>query len=102
MSFRLLLRPEARVDIREALLWYEDQKPGLGDRLDAELTRLFDRILRSPLQFPEVEQDVRRGLLRKFPYEVYFLLEGDAIFVLAVLHQRRHPDVWKRRIPTRN
>ena len=102
MSFRLLLRPEARVDIREALLWYEDQGPGLSDRLDAELNGLFDRIIRSPLQFPEVEQDVRRGLLGKFPYAIYFLLEGDTVFVLAVLHQRRHPDVWKRRIPARN
>jgi toxin ParE1/3/4 len=102
MSFRLLLRPEARTDIREALLWYEDQGSGLGDRLDAELAGLFERIIRSPLQFPEVEQDVRRGLLRKFPYAIYFLLEGDAVFVLAVLHQQRHPDIWKRRIPTRD
>jgi len=102
MSLRLLLRPEARVDIREALLWYEDQGPGLSDRLTAELDGLFDRITRSPLQFPEVGQGVRRGLLQRFPYAVYFLFDEDSSFVLAVLHQRRHPDIWKRRIPARD
>ena len=98
MSTRLLLRPEARLDIEDAVLWYEDQRPGLGDRLTMELGDLLVRIVRSPLHFPDVGDGARRGLLHRFPYAVYFLLEEDAVVVMAVLHQRRNPDVWKRRI----
>lgn len=97
MSPRLLLRPEARLDIEEAAFWYEDQRVGLGDRLTAELGDLLIRIEKSPLQFPLVDHGVRRGLLHRFPYAVYFVLE-EAVIVLAVLHQRRNPEVWKQRI----
>ena len=98
MSMRLLLRPEARMDIEEATVWYEDQRPGLGRRLADELSSLLDRIRKTPLQFPVVGEGVRRGLLNRFPYAIYFLLEQDIVTVLAVLHQRREPGAWKRRL----
>jgi plasmid stabilization system protein ParE len=98
MTTRLLYRPEARLDIEEATGWYEDQRPGLGRRLADELIPLLDRIRKTPLQFPLAGNGVRRGLLNRFPYAVYFLHEHDAVTVLAVLHQRRDPEIWKRRI----
>lgn len=98
MSKRLLFRPEARLDIEDAIGWYEDQQPGLGRRLAAELTSLLDRVRTTPLQFPIVGKGVRRGLLNRFPYAVYFLSEQDAVTVLAVLDQRRDPEIWKRRV----
>jgi plasmid stabilization system protein ParE len=98
MSFRLLVRDEAGLDIDEAVSWYEEERPGLGDRLSSELTALFERIERSPLQFPTVGNGVRRGLLHKFSYSVYFLQEEKTVTVLAVLHQRQDPDIWKRRL----
>jgi plasmid stabilization system protein ParE len=98
MNPRYLVRPEAHADIEEAALWYEDQRPGLGELFTSELFELIDRIAESPLQFPVVGLSVRRGLLQRFPYAVFFLLvEGSAV-VLAVLHQRRDPAVWKRRL----
>jgi plasmid stabilization system protein ParE len=98
MSTRLLFRPEARLDIEDAALWYEDQRSDLGRHLADEITSLLDRIRKTPLQFPVVGEGVRKGLLHRFPYAVYFLLEDDAVTVLAVLHQRRDPQFWKRRL----
>ncbi len=98
MSTRLLFRPEARLDIEDAALWYEDQRSNLGRRLADEITSLLDRIRKTPLQFPAVGEGVRRALLHRFPYAVYFLLEDNAVTVLAVLHQRRDPQFWKRRL----
>lgn len=98
MSAQLVLRREALLDVGEAAVWYEDQRPGLGGRFTAELDDLLARISRSPLQFPEVEQGVRRALLQKFPYAVYFQREDDLIIVFSVLHQRRNPDLWKSRL----
>jgi len=98
MTPRLVIRREAELDIEEAAGWYEDERPGLGGRFTGELDRLFDRIEQSPLHFPAVGEGARRGLLHKFPYSVYFLLEHQTVIVLAVVHQRRHPDTWKQRL----
>ncbi|HYO15898.1 MAG TPA: type II toxin-antitoxin system RelE/ParE family toxin [Thermoanaerobaculia bacterium] len=98
MSGQLVLRLEALLDVKEGAAWYEDQRPGLGERFTAELDDLLARIARSSLQFPEIEQGVRSGLLRKFPYAVYFLREDDLVIVFSVLHQRRNPDLWKSRV----
>lgn len=98
MTSRFLIRPEAQVEIEEAALWYEDQRPGLGDLFTGELFELIQRIAGAPLQFPSVGTPVRRGLLPKFPYAVYFLVEEGETVIIAVLHQRRDPAVWKRRV----
>ncbi|HEX4498823.1 MAG TPA: type II toxin-antitoxin system RelE/ParE family toxin [Thermoanaerobaculia bacterium] len=93
-----LIRPEAQADIEEAAFWYEDQRLGLGERFTGELFELIRRISEAPLQFPSIGDAVRRGLLHKFPYAVYFLVEDDQAVIIAVLHQRRDPAVWKSRV----
>lgn len=98
MTRPFFLRPEAQVDIEEAALWYEDQRSGLGDLFTTETFGLIQRIAEAPLQFPRVGQLVRRGLLERFPYSVYFIPDEHATVILAVLHQRRDPATWKRRV----
>lgn len=48
----------------------------------------------SPLAYQIVEGEVRRALLRRFPFSVYYVVEGTDVIILAVLHFRQHPDVW--------
>jgi plasmid stabilization system protein ParE len=97
MARRLVVQPQSDLDIQAAAVWYEDQQSGLGLRLLDELDLVFRRIQDNPLQFPRQEGEVRRALLRHFPYGVYFLAESEEIKVLAVLHLHRQPDVWKSR-----
>lgn len=92
-----IVSPQAELDIVEAVLWYEAERPGLGAEFAAEVDHLFQRIVESPLQFPEVDPELRRGLLRRFPYGVYFIAASPRSKVLAVLHLHRHPEAWKRR-----
>ena len=98
MTRRLIVRPEAELDIEEATSWYESRWPSLGVRFTDQLGQLLQQIANNPFQFPEVEHGVRRGLLHRFPYAVYFATAEEIIAVLAVLHQHRHPDLWKQRI----
>jgi hypothetical protein len=95
--WRLDVSAEAEVEIFEAALRYEREKPGLGFRFEADLGRVFTRLEENPLQFPQVEAEARRALLRRFPYGVFFTASGDVVTVLAVLHLHRHPDTWKYR-----
>ncbi|WP_437574207.1 type II toxin-antitoxin system RelE/ParE family toxin [Sorangium sp. So ce887] len=99
---RLLVRPSAELDIREAADWYEGEEDGLGGQFVDELRHIVRRISDLPSQFPDVGRGVRRALLKRSPHTVYFLLrvEGSerAAVILAVLHQRRSPSVWKKRV----
>jgi plasmid stabilization system protein ParE len=98
MAPELEVRPEAQDDIEAAALWYEAQKDGLGARFVAQVDALIDRIRLHPLQFPVIEPPVRRGLLDRFPYAVYFVAGDEGGAVLAVLHQHRDPDTWRDRL----
>jgi toxin ParE1/3/4 len=99
---RLIVRPSAELDIREAAEWYEDEEAGLGGQFVDELRHIVRRIRELPSQFPDVGRGTRRALHKRFPYAIYFLLRGEgderAAVILAVLHQRRSPSVWKKRV----
>ncbi|MDN5942112.1 MAG: hypothetical protein L0H94_09545 [Nitrospira sp.] len=97
MARRLVVQPQSDLDIQAAVVWYEDQRFGLGSRFLDELDLAFQRIKVNPQQFPRVEGAIHRALLRHFPYGVYFLAELESINVLAVLHLHREPDMWKSR-----
>jgi plasmid stabilization system protein ParE len=96
MMRRLVFRPEAAQEIGDAAAWHEDQREGLGVRFLAEVERFLDHIAENPHACGEVEPGVRRGILRRFPYGIYYSTDDDAVVVLAVLHFSRHPDTWKR------
>lgn len=95
----VVLRPEARADLHEASNWYEAQRLGLGDEFLQQVDAAFRRIEMQPTQFPKIHGELRRVLLRRFPYSAYFLNERRRIVVIGVLHQRRDPWVWQRRLP---
>jgi plasmid stabilization system protein ParE len=90
-EYRLVSEPQADLDIEGAFQWYEREQPGLGlDFLD-ELRAAYDRIVEGPLKYQHLRSGVRRALLRRFPYAVYFAVEQTVIVVLAVLHVSRDP-----------
>ena len=99
MTWRLIVRPEAEKDLSEAYEWYETQVPGLG----AQFVEEFVKTLESVHQFPEshaiVHRNVRRVLIHRFPYLVFYVIAEDTISVLGVLHASRDPQYWRRRVP---
>ena len=62
-----------------------------------ELRAAYDRIADGPLKYQDLRSGIRRALLRRFPYAVYFSVEVDVVVVLAVLHVSRDPAEWQRR-----
>jgi plasmid stabilization system protein ParE len=93
----LTLLPRAEVDLFDAAIWYETEREGLGRALEADFNLLALRIQSGPLQFPEIEPNVRRAMLNRFPYGVYFIVEDETVIVFAILHLRRDPETWRGR-----
>lgn len=96
MNFRFV--PEAELELVDAALWYEDQRPGLGLEFEAEVRRSIDVILEAPNRWPEVKAGYRRFRTDRFPYSiVYRLPSKNVVEIVAVAHGKRRPGYWSRR-----
>jgi len=97
MKEEVRLRPEAEQDLGEAAGWYEQQQPGLGQQFLDEVTVSLSRISETPLAYPVVHRATRRALVKRFPFGIFYLVEGGEIVVVAILHGSRNPRTWKQR-----
>jgi toxin ParE1/3/4 len=99
MSWRVRFTPLADEDVAEAYADYEGARGGLGEEFLEEVGRATALIGDHPEGCPEVHGRVRRALLHRFPYSLYYRLlpEAELVEVRAVVHQRRRPRTWRRR-----
>ncbi len=94
----LVYHPSVEDDLAEAADYYESQSPGLGDDFMTEARRAVDGVCAMPGRWVRVEGSVRRCLLDRFPYAMFYSRDGDGVLILAVMHTSRHPGTWKRRL----
>ena len=94
---RVRFRLEAAQDVEGARAWYDEQQDGLGDAFAASLEDVVRLVTEFPEAFPEIAIRHRRALLHRFPYAVYYRLDGEVIDVLACLHTSRSPETWRSR-----
>jgi toxin ParE1/3/4 len=97
MSLPLIITPEAEADLVEARAWYERKREGLGDEFVLCVEAGLDHIRRVPKAATEVYPGVRRVVVRRFPYGIYYRVDEDQIAVLAVYHSKRDPRGWEER-----
>ena len=98
MNSRLVLRPAAAADLRDAHDWYDARQPGLGGQFLEAVERKLAQIEANPLQFPVVRNVTRRAIVQRFPYGIFYVAGESAIVVLAVMHHARAPLRWQRRM----
>ncbi len=89
MSWCVIIRPNAEADARDARLWYESQRTGLGDELLEEIGRAVRVLEEHPERRPVYYRGFRRLLTRRFPYKLFYRLEGDRVVVFRILHAKR-------------
>ncbi|NJN12930.1 MAG: type II toxin-antitoxin system RelE/ParE family toxin [Richelia sp. RM2_1_2] len=97
MNYALVFRSEARDELDEAYNWYEIQQPGLGDEFLEYVEKILNRICQQPELYAVVYQDVRRVVLRRFPYVISYRIVSSRIVITGVFHGRRDPKTWLER-----
>jgi plasmid stabilization system protein ParE len=97
MSYVLVFRPEVREELNEAYHWYEIQQSDLGDDFLNCIDETLKRICQMPESYPIVHRDVRRAVVQRFPYAVYYRIISSRIVVTAIFHGHRNPKDWKAR-----
>lgn len=88
----------AKQEMFQAEEYYEQQALGLGREFIAEVNHAVRGITEHPKSGRAVKRDVRRRLVRRFPFGILYRIDPDEIVILAVMHLRRRPGYWLKRI----
>lgn len=80
---RVVFRASALEQVVKAKAWYDRQRSGLGAEFARSLESAVARVARNPFAAPIVHHEVRRTLVKRFPYSVFYTLEGDTPLVLS-------------------
>jgi toxin ParE1/3/4 len=97
MSLTVVFRRAAQCEFIEAAEWYEKRRTGRGAKFTAAVRKVLDRIAEEPDFYAPVLEDVREALISKYPYCVYYRVDGEQILVLSIFHTSRDPAVWQGR-----
>lgn len=98
MTYKVIVRPEAEREVQEAFNWYEERSEGLGLEFLRAADACLSGVQRNPSSYSIVHDQVRRALVRKFPYALFYLVKEDTIVVIACFHVKRSPADWQRRV----
>lgn len=89
MNKEIIISAKAADEIRQAAIWYDEQEWGLSKKFVAELEYHYERIKKYPESYKRVTKDVRRCLLKTFPYIIFFSKRKDEITILRVRHSKQ-------------
>ncbi len=88
-KFSLVISSMAEADLADSYTWYETRREGLGHQFLASVDTALESIHDNPNIYPIMYRDMRRALLHRFPYAVFYLVHERRITVIAVLHCRQ-------------
>jgi plasmid stabilization system protein ParE len=100
MQFKVLVSDKAEQDIDYAHLWYEFEQVGLGKTFYDTIQEAITFIRQNPFSSKEILKGLRRYVLRKFPYGIYYQIDIEVyeIKIIGIIHFRRSPMIWKKRL----
>jgi plasmid stabilization system protein ParE len=84
----------AKLEFDETRAWYRAIRPELGSSFSQEVRTATQRMTHMPLMYPLEMGDIRRCVLKQFPYTLRYAVRGELIVIVAVSHQHREPDYW--------
>jgi plasmid stabilization system protein ParE len=102
MTVSLRILPAADEELFQAAVWYDEREGGVGSRFLDAYASAKESIARSPSSPPRLEtvktpRDIRRVLLKRFPFAVVYEVLPDQVVILAVAHTSRRPNYWLHR-----
>jgi plasmid stabilization system protein ParE len=84
-------------EIEDSFYYYKLFSPTLSEQFKTEIQEKFELLLSNPLMYQSVTEDIRKVVLDKFPYSIFYSFDEFQIKILALAHFKRKPKYWKSR-----
>ncbi|WP_452233104.1 type II toxin-antitoxin system RelE/ParE family toxin [Lacinutrix sp. MEBiC02595] len=91
MALKVIIKPEAELDIQDAINWYNEQKDDLDFELLTEIILVIDLVRENPNYFQKRYKDFRISFTKRFKYGIHYTVENKTIYIHAVLHMNQEP-----------
>lgn len=95
---KLEFHPQAEMELIEEAAYYELQVTGLGERFADEVQRATEVLLEHPTIGALADSHIRKFVLNRFPFTLYYSVAADILRIEVVAHQRRRPGYWQARV----
>jgi plasmid stabilization system protein ParE len=96
---RVRFEPDAAEELAEATSYLADRSPHAAERFLADIAGAKTLLLQFPNVGSPIRGNLRRLLLRIFPYQLIYSVDGGETRIHAVAHLKRKPEYWRKRIP---
>jgi hypothetical protein len=97
-QYRIVITSIAENDILIGKNWYNSQHNKLGDEFISEIENKIQVIQSNPYLCSIIKKDIRKALVKRFPFGIYYFVNSDVINIFAVIHFSRNPKTWKHRL----
>jgi plasmid stabilization system protein ParE len=98
MGYNLIIKPKAQQDIREAINWYKEQNNNLSSELLVKIDECLKKLQKNPEYYQKRYQEIRIVFTKKFLYGIVYTVEGNTIYVHAILHTKQDPKTAEKRV----
>lgn len=97
MTYTIKLTPDARIDIQDAIDFYNLKKKNLGTQLLSYIDQSIKQLKSNPFLFQRGYRGIRKVPVAKFNFSIHYFTEENTVIIIAVLHNSRNPQIWKDR-----
>ncbi len=98
MAFKIIIKPIVFIDAEEAVIYYEKKSKGLGKRFYNNFLIAVNDIQLKPFTYSYIKKPMKKHLIKKFPYKVFYKVTSDTIFIIGIAHTKRSNALVKRRL----
>jgi plasmid stabilization system protein ParE len=95
---QIFFHPEVKDEVTFSYHWYESKADGIGEDFLTELETSYQAIMEFPEIWPNYKKGFRRYFLSRFPYAIVYKKTDSVIYVVAIMHHRKKPNYWVKRI----
>jgi hypothetical protein len=94
---KFIFHIEAEKEFEEAIEYYKDIDLKLGYDFIVEIYKTIKLIMKYPFSWPIIKGEIRRALIKRFPYGILYIPYNETIYILAIMHLNKRPYYWKDR-----
>ena len=97
--YHIEILPVAKLDIQQAVNWYNLKQKKLGNRFLYALQSDVKFIQKNPSAFINRYNEIHTLVMNDFPFMIHYLIEEEfeKVIIVAVFHTSLNPNNWNRR-----